>query len=398
MVGVGRSESAWTARLRAGAQLGLALSPWVPSGEPTSAAAVTASWLTERIGRAHAPGAVATAVRPLGGTSGTTDRQRLAVSWNEAGVQAGLPSAMFVKSTPRSAKNRTMVGALDMAVNEVHFYRDVAADLGDIVPKAWFTHAAGGARHLLVLEDLTARGCTPLALADSCDLAHAEAMIDCFARLHAAFWADRRLGTQWPWARTWTRRPGYGVLKRFYRQGRAGALKRGGPVSPPVQRLVAALNDRADVYYRLFEAGPLTLLHGDSHLGNTFRMPDGRGGLLDWQVVWQGPGLREVSYFLVTGLEPDLRAAHERDLLARYADGLRAHGVSADDLASDAFAQYRLFAAEAWDAAAMTVAWPGLQAPENVAASWRRSCAAVEDLEVDSAVAALSSACQYPQQ
>jgi hypothetical protein len=51
-----------------------------------------------------------------------------------------------------------------------------------------------------------------------------------------------------------------------------------------------------------------------------------------------------------------------------------------------AFERYRLFSAEAWDATAMTIAWPGLQAPENAEAGWRRACVAVEDLDTASAV------------
>jgi hypothetical protein len=49
--------------------------------------------------------------------------------------------------------------------------------------------------------------------------------------------------------------------------------------------------------------------------------------------------------------------------------------------ATAAFELYRLFAAEARDAAAMTINWPGLQAEENSEAAFRRTCAAVEDLE-----------------
>ena len=55
-----------------------------------------------------------------------------------------------------------------------------------------------------------------------------------------------------------------------------------------------------------------------------------------------------------------------------YLDELARLGV-ADVLTLDtAFERYRCFAAEAWDAGAMTVAWPGLQAPENVDAAFRR--------------------------
>ena len=150
--------------------------------------------------------------------------------------------------------------------------------------------------------------------------------------------------------------------------------------------MAAALDANIDAYYREFEAGPLTLLHGDSHLGNTYSLPDGRSGLLDWQVIWRGPGLREVTYWMITGLEPDDPPRARAELLERYLDGLRAGGVDEVPTYDEAFDRYRLFSAEAWDATAMTIAWPGLQAPENAEAGWRRACVAVEDLDTADAV------------
>jgi hypothetical protein len=219
-------------------------------------------------------------------------------------------------------------------------------------------------------------------LADRCEIDHARGLVDAFARLHAHFWESPRFAGDLSWARTWSTRPGNMVLKRFYSRGRRGALRLDRPEATPAVRAVsAALDNHIDAYYGEFEVGPLTLLHGDSHLGNTYSMPDGRAGLLDWQVVWQGPGLREVTYWMTGGLEPDVRRQHDRELLDRYQEGLRAGGVREVPTLDAAFQRYRLFAAEAWDATAMTIAWPGLQASENSEASWRRTCVAVEDLE-----------------
>jgi aminoglycoside phosphotransferase (APT) family kinase protein len=184
------------------------------------------------------------------------------------------------------------------------------------------------------------------------------------------------------WVRTWSTRPGNAVLKSFYKRGRRGALRLDrAEATPAVHSTAVALDVNTDAYYREFEAGPLTLLHGDSHLGNTYSLPDGRSGLLDWQVIWRGPGLREVTYWMITGLDSDIRRANERDLLERYLEGLRAGGVIDVPSREEAFQRYRLFSAEAWDATAMTIAWPGLQAPENAEAGWRRACVAVEDLD-----------------
>jgi hypothetical protein len=368
------------ANLAAAKELVAAVLPKPPGAGPSAAAEVTAEWLTRHV--AGASGAVAQRVSALDGTTGTTDRRRLAVEWDEAGVSAGLPQQLFVKSTPLSAKNRAMVAALGMAVNEVRFYNEAAVELKGVAPHVWYAHAGVGARFLIVLDDIVAAGGRPYALADECDLTHAQGLVDAFAALHARFWESPRLVGDLSWVRTWSTRTGYGVLKLFYSRGRRGALRRDRPeVTAAVRDVAAALDRHADAYYREFEAGPLTLLHGDSHLGNTFAWPDGRSGLLDWQVIWRGPGLREVAYWMTTGLEPELRRTHERHLLARYLDGLGAGGVKDVPSLDEAFDRYRLFAAEAWDAVAMTVNWPGLQAPENTDAAFRRACAAVDDLE-----------------
>jgi hypothetical protein len=369
------------ANLTAAGELVAAVLPKLPGTEASAADEVTAEWLTHHVARS-ASGAVAQRVSLLDGTTGTTDRRRLAVEWNEAGRAEGLPKHLFVKSTPLSAKNRTMVATLGMAVNEARFYNQVAADLGGVAPHAWYAHSGVGARFLIVLDDIVSAGGRPYAMADDCDIAHAQGLIDAFATLHARFWESPRLTRELSWIRTWSTRPGYGLLKRFYARGRLGALRRDRPeVTPAVREVAAALDRHTQAYYREFEWGPLTLLHGDSHLGNTFAWPNGRSGLLDWQVVWRGPGLREVSYWMTTGLEPEVRRDHERDLIARYLEGLRAGGVQDVPSRDAAFDRYRLFAAEAWDATAMTVNWPGLQAQENTDAAFRRACAAVDDLE-----------------
>jgi Phosphotransferase enzyme family len=362
-------------------ELAAAWLPKMPMSGPSAAADVTTEWLTAEVA-GDTPGAAALRATALDGTTGTTDRRRLAVEWNESGTAAGLPANLFIKSTPLTAKNRSMVAALGMAVNEARFYNQVATELPAVAPRAWYARASVGARFLIVLDDIVAAGGRPYALSDHCGLSHARGLIDAFAKLHARFWQSPRLRGDLSWVRTWSTRPGYGVLKQFYSRGRRGALRRDRPeVTGAVRAVATALDEHAEAFYREFESGPLTLLHGDSHLGNTFAWPDGTSGLLDWQVIWQGPGLREVSYWMTTGLEPDMRRTHEKDLIARYLEGLKAGGATDVPGPDVAFERYRLFAAEAWDATAMTINWPGLQAQQNADAAFRRTCTAVEDLE-----------------
>jgi aminoglycoside phosphotransferase (APT) family kinase protein len=131
-----------------------------------------------------------------------------------------------------------------------------------------------------------------------------------------------------------------------------------------------------------WERGPQTLIHGDSHLGNTFGLPDGSVGLLDWQVLYRAPGMRDVAYFLTHSVPTEVRRAHIDRFLQSYLDTLAANGVVDVPSLSQAWEALRLFAFDAWDSSAICVLWPGLQAAENVEASFARANAAIVDFDV----------------
>jgi hypothetical protein len=62
-------------------ELAAAWLPKIPMSGPSTAAEVTTAWLTAELA-GHMPGAVAQRATALDGTTGTTDRRRLAVEWN----------------------------------------------------------------------------------------------------------------------------------------------------------------------------------------------------------------------------------------------------------------------------------------------------------------------------
>lgn len=151
------SASAAAANFTAAHELVAAVLPVLPGSGPSSAADITADWLTRYLAD-MTPGAAAQRISPLDGTTGTTDRRRLAVEWNDSGRAAGLPDHLFLKSTPLSAKNCAMVAALGMAVNEARFYNEAADELEGVAPRSWYARAGIGARFLIVLEDIVAAG------------------------------------------------------------------------------------------------------------------------------------------------------------------------------------------------------------------------------------------------
>jgi thiamine kinase-like enzyme len=90
---------------------------------------------------------------------------------------------------------------------------------------------------------------------------------------------------------------------------------------------------------------PQTVVHGDLHVGNTHYLPDGTGGLIDWQLTSRGRFIHDIGYFLVTSMPAAMRRANERALLAFYLDQLAATGVEAPTID------------EAWDEYRESVAW-----------------------------------------
>ena len=141
-----------------------------------------------------------------------------------------------------------------------------------------------------------------------------------------------------------------------------------------------ALESRFGRRRRFLRAGPQTLLHGDPHIANTYLLPRGAGGFLDWQLVVKGRWAHDLTYLMITGLSTDERRAHERELIAFYLDALRRRGGRDAARADEAWLRYRQ--AAIWG---LVIGWL-ITPTENygeaiTAANLARLVAAVEDLE-----------------
>jgi hypothetical protein len=75
--------------------------------------------------------------------------------------------------------------------------------------------------------------------------------------------------------------------------------------------------------------GPLTLTHGDAHIENVFfdERFDGGAAFIDFGNAMFSPGTSDVAFFMVHSLEPDVRRAHEAELVKHYHASLIAAGV-----------------------------------------------------------------------
>jgi hypothetical protein len=322
------------------------------------------------------------------GIASTADRVVLDLSY-APGTGAGLPRRLILKTmlaTPHAPEA--------MYENEVRFYREVRGDLDIETPTAFastFDPATG--RFGLLLEDLEARGARFPSALDPVSIDEVRSILGHLATLHAQFWDSPRFDGDLAWVAT----PTSGGMFEVFDQIGLELIEDQVARNPFKQELIAPLGRSvADMWDLLWKVqarhseAPTTLLHGDPHLGNTYLLPEARGGLLDWQLMMRGSWAHDVTYLLVTSLTPEIRRTHQRDLLAEYLDRLAEGGVSGVPSAADAFERYR--AAALWG---LVIGWlicpPENYGPEITAANVARTVAAVEDLETFAAIEELGA-------
>jgi ecdysteroid kinase len=267
---------------------------------------------------------------------------------------AGAPNALLLKTAhpdrPAGKGGR----------HEVAFYADVAAaTAAQVVPRcfeaAWDEPTKTW--HLL-LEDLSATHSAASTWPLPPGPADCQRIVDAWARFHAAWWDDPRLGVS---VGAWNDEP-EADLQRFARQLAVFADRHG-------DRLPT---HRRDLYDRLLAAAPrlaaryrthrhLTIIHGDAHFWNCLVPRDQASGdvrLFDWDCWRIDTATDDLAYMMAMHWYPDRRQRLERPLLDRYHDALLAGGVRGYDrnaLAED----YRL--SVLW-----LITWPVWQEANNI--------------------------------
>lgn len=322
------------------------------------------------------------------GVASTADRVVIDLTY-APGTSGGLPTRLILKTMLASPH-----APQAMYENEVRFYREIRDELDIETPRVFASHfdlATG--RFGLLLEDLTARGARFPSALDAVSLTEVQSILANLASLHARFWDSPRFSADLSWVPTPMSGGMFDVfdtigLELIEDQVARHPFK--ADLIAPLGRTVAQMWEPLWQVQRQHTVGPTTLLHGDPHLGNTYLLPGERAGLLDWQLMVRGRWAHDVTYILITALDPEVRRSHQRDLLAEYLDRLASAGVETAPTLDEAFAQYR--AAALWG---LVIGWlicpPENYGPDVTIANIARMVAAVEDLETFAAIAAGSS-------
>lgn len=228
--------------------------------------------------------------------------------------------------------------------NEVNFYRRLQGEVELIVPQVLGAHYDPESRHFaLLLEDLSKQSARfPNALTPL-NLHQVEQVLDSLARLHAHYWQSPRFNNELNWLETHVS----GDLADFMNQMVPHVIQQEVDINAFKHELIAKMNTSCDELLRGLQAVqqhqsrlPQTLLHGDTHIGNIYLLPDGVG-LLDWQLMVRGYCMHDVNYLITTALPVNLRREHEQALLQGYLQKLQKYGVQQPPTFEDAWREYR---------------------------------------------------------
>ena len=289
------------------------------SGIPAAWEDVTPEWMTAAMERAH-PGSKVGGVALLLADDGTNRRARFGLQY-AAGTG---PETVFVKAEAEAhrevhARNGNLFNESDLYRSGVTLPVDHPRPYHVIVDRP-------GLDYVIVMEDLARRGADPRDATRPMTGGQVANGLRGLARLHGRFWNfSATTHPELAWVQTWE--PTQGFQSGLRRRVPTG-LERAGDTLP------AALahydgDGVVDLWVRFVSSltkGPVTLLHGDAHIGNTYVLPDDDVGFLDWEVVRRGNWSHDVGYFVMGALTTDDRRGCQEDLVNGYLAELDVEG------------------------------------------------------------------------
>ncbi len=292
---------------------------------------------------------------------------------------------------------RPDLGDIPLYRNEVAFYTKLRPEI-DIEAPGCFggLYERGGEGFAIALEDLRLRNASFPNVKTAVSIAQMESLLRTLATLHARYWESPRFATELAWVEPHT---SGAIYTMFNAPNMIPAM-----IAQQIEEnqfkkeLVEAAGRTAEDLYREFRKVqkhqatlPQTLCHGDTHIGNTYLLPDGSAGLVDWQLMARGYCLHDVTYALMTGLSVATRRRHQKSLLAYYRTRLVENGVADAPSLDELWLEYRR--AAIWGVYIGWLTTPIMNYGWDVCVNNHiRLLTAYQDLECSEALAALPDA------
>ena len=344
---------------------------------PLSFDQINAQWLTRMLNPAY-PGIEVTKYDVVQEILGHTSKARIRVAFNDVGVAAGIPNDLCIKGNFTGNPLSSAVCA-----NEARFYGLLRSQINMAAPQCYLAvwdDDEHGQQGIILLDDLITLGGEfsgshhPIN-ADEMALALTE-----MAEIHGRSWGSPLLDQQdWlqqsmapetVWDDYW------GMMKEIFE--RHNSLP---------ERLAIFPQWMAEDTYRLRKAfkqmcahetaytGKRCIVHGDAHLGNSYRKPTGERIWFDWQIVRKGLPWRDLTYFMIGSMTIDDRRKNEKALLQHYLDHFIANGGEAFsfDHVWDEYRRKVIWGLVAWQS--------NINPNEQTMGPLERFCRAADDLD-----------------
>lgn len=319
---------------------------------PRSPEEVSAQWLSGLLAHRY-PGIEVRQLEVVELKQSHTTKMRLRLTLNEVGTSAGIADEVCLKANLSGLRTGLI------CEREARFY---SFDLSALpVPIAWYAdwdpdlRGNGSGNGLVLMEDLAA---SPGAFGSSDDHLGVDGVaagLESLARIHAATWADSRLGAADWLARSMGTENDTEQVAQFWNyiqfnlSDPAYAAVVPDWVFDNPGRLHHALDELGAA--ELGRSGPRCLVHGDAHQGNSFLRSSGERLWLDWQIVRSGSPWRDVAYFIVGALTVEERRSVDREMVEmhrRHLIAAGAEGVPSSDDVWEQFRRWPAYGAQAW--------------------------------------------------
>lgn len=311
-----------------------------PGDVPRSYDAIAPEWFTHILCQGH-PDAKVVSYRAEKPDDLDRGHMRIRLSYNDAGVAAGLPASVFCKDSQK-LEMRLFNNLCTMVPAEVVFYNKLRGLIDNVTPNSLFAaHDPRSFNSIIVFEDLLPQGAEFCLPATTITRERIESQLTFLAQLHGKFYA--RADTH-PVLAGWRT---FGEVfdapdKYLSLEGLAnrGFLASESVVPPRLYARAAEIWGATVKGAMSFRGRPTTFVHGDAHLRNWYIAAGGAMRLADWQLISRGDWVWDVTYTLSTSLAVENRRAWEKDLIRFYLDKLHQAGAPALDF-NDAWDGYR---------------------------------------------------------
>jgi len=294
---------------------------------PTSYELLTPEWLTQAVCKS-CPDAAVVSFSLDERDDGSSNRRRIFLTYNQAGIQAGLPKTVFCKAA-ETLQSRLMLGMAGAAQGETNFFSKVRHRIEIEAPVAY--HAdfdPNNFAYIVVLEDMAGK----VEFCDErtqVDWDRATKMVTTLARLHSRFYQSPELGTStlpftgWPnwWDLLISRFTDFSnFCDRGFRDAESvipsRLFKRRAEIWSATERSVL-----------LHKHLPHSLSHNDVHFKNWYIANNGDMGLADWQLTATAHWSKDYTYTVASALSVENRRKWDKDLLRFYLDKMAEFGV-----------------------------------------------------------------------